>query len=155
MKTAELVSKLKEFGYFVDRKEGGLSSEYLAISGIDNYLIATVSEKYYGVVNTDIYEGYNDSQDHNVIFRMLIKYAMTPLEEREDTKKYLVHLFPDEEGYLNLDSSSDELALSDSENTVGYQTEFTEKEYNKLREQYITWLPKFDKDDQRFEEVEQ
>lgn len=155
MKTAELVSRLKELGYSVDRKNIGLSSEYLAISGVDNYLIATVSEKYYGVLNTDIYMRYNEPQEHNPIFRMLIKYAMTPLDEREDTKKYLVHLFPDEEGYLNLDISSDELALSDSENMGGYQTEFTEKEYNKLREQYINWLPKFDKDDQRFEEVEQ
>lgn len=160
MKTSELVSGLEKLGYFVDRKDIGLSSECLAISGIDNYLIATVSEKYYGVLNTDIYTGYNETQEHNPIFRMLIKYAMTPLDEREDTKKYLVHLVPEEEGYLNLVESShdgldDALLLIDGDNTGGYQTEFTEKEYNELQSKYPRWLPKFDKDDQRFEEVAQ
>ena len=155
MKTTELVSELKELGYFVDRKERGLNSEYLAISGADNYLIATVSEKYPGVLNTDIYKGYNEKQEHNPIFRMLIEYALTPLDKREDTNKYLVHLVPDEEGYLNLNISSDDLALTDRDNTVGYHTEFTEKEYKELQSKYPQWLPKFDKDDQRFEEVEQ
>lgn len=155
MKTTELVSELKELGYFVDRKEDGPSSEYLAISGADSYLIAMVSEKYPGVLNTDIYKGYNENQEHSPIFRMLIKYAMTPLDEREDTNKYLVHLFPGEEGYLNLDISSDNLALTDRDNTVSYHTEFTEKEYKELQSKYPQWLPQFDKDDQRFEEVEQ
>lgn len=155
MKTSELVSKLKELGYFVDRKGGGFSSEYLAISGDDRYLIATVSEKYPGVLNTDIYTGYNDKPEYKAIFRMLIKYAMTPLEEREDTNKYLVHMLPDEEGYLNLDIASGKVALTDRDTTVSYQTEFTEKEYNELQSKYSQWLPKFDKNDQRFEEVEQ
>lgn len=155
MKTTELVSELKELGYFVDRKEEGLSSEYLAISGADSYLIATVSEKYPGVLNTDIYKGYNDNPAASAVLQMLIEYAMTPLDEREDTNKYLVHLFPGEEGYLNLDISSDDLALTDRDNMVSYHTEFTEKEYNELQSKYPQWLPKFDKDDQRFEEVEQ
>ena len=156
MKTKELVSELKEIGYFVERKDDGLSSEYLAISTADNcYLIATVSEKYPGVLNTDIYKGYNDNPAASAVLRMLIEYAMTPLDEREDTNKYLVHLFPGEAGYLNLDISSDDLALNDRSNTVGYHTEFTENEYKELQNKYPQWLPKFDKDDQRFEEVEQ
>lgn len=155
MKTKELVSGLKELGYFVDRKEGELSSEYLAISGADSYLIATVSEKYPGVLNTDIYKGYNEKQEHNPIFRMLIKYAITPLDEREDAKKYLVRLVPEEEGYLNLYIPSDELSIADSDEMGDYQTEFTEKEYKELQSKYSQWLPKFDKDDQRFEEVVQ
>jgi len=154
MKTTELVSELKEIGYLVERKERGHNSEYLAISTADGYLIAMVSEKYYGVLNTDIYAGYNESQEHNVVFRMLIKYAMTPLDEREDTNKYLVHLFPGEKGYLNLGISSDKIALTDRDNTVGYHTEFTEKEYKELQSKYPQWLPMFDKDDPRFREVE-
>lgn len=154
MKTKELVSELKELGYFVDRKEGGLSSEYLAISTADNYLIATISEKYPSVLNTDIYKGYNDNPGASAVLRMLIEYSMTPLDEREDTNKYLVHLFPGEEGYLNLDISSDDLALTDRYNTVGYHTEFTEKEYKELQNKYPQWLPKFDKDDPRFIEVQ-
>ena len=160
MKTTELVSMLKEIGgYLVERKDSGHNSEYVAISTADDYLIATVSEKYYGVLNTDIYMGYNNSQEHNVVFRMLIKYAMTPLDEREDIKKYLVHMVPEEEGYLNLDNSldipSDELSISDGDEEGDYQTEFTEKEYKKLQSKYSQWLPKFDKDDVRFEEVAQ
>jgi len=158
MKTKELVSELKEIGYFVERKDDGLSSEYLAISTADNcYLIATVSEKYYGVLNTDIYAGYNESQEHNAILRIIVEYAMTPLDERKDTKKYLVKLLPVEEGYLNVDNSldsySDELSLSDGNEMGDYQTEFTEKEYNELQNKYPHWLPKFDTDDPRFKEV--
>ena len=131
MKTSELVSKLKEIGYcHIERKQPGCPAEYLAISVDNCYLIATVSEKYPGVLNTDIYKGYNEKQEPNPIFRMLIEYAMTPLDEREDTNKYLVHLFPGEEGYLNLDIYSDDLELTDRDNMVGYHTEFTEKEYN-------------------------
>jgi len=130
MKTSELVSKLKEIGYcHIERKQPGCPAEYLAISVDNGYLIATVSEKYYGVLNTDVYTGYNEKQEHNVVFRMLIKYAMTPLDEREDIKKYLVKLLPVEEGYLNVDNSldsySDELSLANSDDMGDYQTKFT------------------------------
>jgi len=160
MKTKELVSTLKEIGgYHVERKERGHNSEYLAISTTDGYLIATVSEKYYGVLNTDVYTWYNEKQEHNVVFRMLIKYAMTPLDEREDIKKYLVKLLPVEEGYLNVDNSldsySDELSLANSDDMGDYQTKFTEKEYRELQSKYPQWLPEFDKDDPRFREVAQ
>ena len=159
MKTSELVSGLKELGYLVDRKDSGLSSEHLAISAANGYLIATVSEKYYGVLDTDIYAGYNENQEHNAILRIIVEYAMTPLDERKDTKKYLVKLLPVEEGYLNvynsLDSYSDELSLSDDNEMGDYQTEFTEKEYKELQSKYSQWLPKFDTDDPRFKEVAQ
>jgi len=155
MKTTELVSELKELGYFVERKERGHNSEYLAISTTDSHLIAMVSEKYYGVLNTDIYTGYNENQEHNVVFRMLIKYAMTPLDERGDTKKYLVKMLPVGDSYLNLEVPSAELSIADSDEMGDYQTEFTEEEYNELQSRYSQWLPVFDKDDQRFEEVGQ
>lgn len=46
MKTAELVSTLKELGgYLVERRDSGHNSEYLAISTADGYRIATVSER--------------------------------------------------------------------------------------------------------------
>ncbi|QBJ03541.1 hypothetical protein HWC09_gp003 [Lactobacillus phage 3-521] len=158
MKTSELVSKLKEIGYYhIERKQPGCNAEYLAISAANGYLIATVSEKYYGVLDTDIYAGYNESQEHNAILRIIVEYAMTPLDERKDTKKYLVKLLPVEEGYLNVDNSldsySDELSLSDGNEMGDYQTEFTEKEYNELQNKYPHWLPKFDTDDPRFKEV--
>jgi len=86
-------------------------------------------------------------------FQIILEYTLTPLDEREDTKKYLVHLFPNEECYLNLDFSSKELKLADSDNMEYCQTEFTEKEYKELQNKYSQWLPKFDKDDVRFEEV--
>lgn len=158
MKTSELVSKLKELGYYhVERKQSGCNAEYLAISVSNGYLIATVSEKYYGVLDTDIYAGYNENQEHNAILRIIVEYAMTPLDERKDTKKYLVKLLPVEEGYLNVDNSldsySDELSLSDGNEMGDYQTEFTEKEYRELQSRYPQWLPEFDTDDPRFKEV--
>jgi len=155
MKTSELVSKLKEIGYYhIERKQPGCNAEYLAISAANGYLIATVSEKYYGVLDTDVYAGYNESQEHNAILRIIVEYAMTPLDERKDTKKYLVHLLPTDDGYLNLDNVDDELLLDNIAETLGYQTKFTEKEYRELQKKYPQWLPLFDKDDQRFQEVE-
>lgn len=154
MKTSELVSKLKEIGYcHIERKQPGCPAEYLAISVDNGYLIATVSEKYYGVLNTDIYAGYNENQEHNPILRIIVEYAMTPLDERKDTKKYLVQLLPTDDGYLNSDNSSNELSLADSDEVGDYQTEFTEKEYNELQNKYPQWLPLFDTDDPRFKEV--
>lgn len=162
MKTTELVSKLKELGYYhIERKQPGCNAEYLAISTANGYLIATVSEKYYGVLDTDVYAGYNESQEHNAILRIIVEYAMTPLDEREDAKKYLVKLLPVEEGYLNVDNSLDsdsyydELSLDTSDGVGDYQTEFTEKEYRELQKKYPQWLPLFDTDDIRFKEVAQ
>lgn len=152
MKTSELVSKLNELGYPVKKDDSGLSSEYLAISTADNCLVAKVYERYYGVLNTDIDVGYNESQEHNPILKTIIDYAMTPLDKREGTKKYLVHLVPGEDGYLNSDLFSDELLLAGSDGMGDYQTEFSEQEYDELQSEYSQWLPKFDKDDVRFEE---
>lgn len=156
MKTSELVSKLKEIGCcHIERKQPGCPAEHLAISVDNGYLIATVSEKYYGVLNTDIYAGYNENQEHNPILRTIVEYAMTPLDERKDAKKYVVQLLPTDEGYLNSDLCSDELSLADSDEVGDYQTEFTEKEYNEVQSEYPQWLPIFDTDDPRFKEVVQ
>ena len=154
MKTAEVLSILKEIGYLVERKDSGTNSEYLAISTADDYLIATVSEKYYGVLNTDIYTGYNETQEHNVVFRVLLKYALTPLEEREDTKEYVIRMLPNGDNYLNQDRSDSHVFFSSKAETEMYKTQFTEKEYNELQEQNDIWLPKFDKDDPHFVEVQ-
>lgn len=154
MKTSELVSGLKEIGYLVDREERGHNSEYLAISTADGYLIATVSEKYYGVLDTDIYKGYNEKQEHNPIFRMLIKYAMTPLDKREDTKKYVVKMLPEGDNYVNQDNYDKHIFFSNKSETDRCKTHFTEKEYDEVQKQNATWLPVFDTKNPHFVEVQ-
>lgn len=85
-----------------------------------------------------------------------IKYALTPLDEREDEPRFYVRMVPKDSGgnsdvYLNLNKEYSFILIDDSCNDSNVQTIFTKSEYDKLQQEYSEWLPKFDKNDPHFE----
>lgn len=61
-----------------------------------------------------------------------IEYAFTPIDEREDVpKKYAIHLFSGDKGYLNYGKRHGYLTNDNTDTWSGnYQCLFTEQEYN-------------------------
>jgi len=92
----------------------------------------------------------NVSED---IAKLVLKLTFTPLEERIEKEKYFIHLFPGDNGYLNIDNNSN-LFLNTCVQTSGYKTIFTVDEINDLAEQYPnSGFVKFDDNSLMFEKV--
>lgn len=72
------------------------------------------------------------------LFYLIIEYAMTPLEEREEPKKYkLKHKLARGYSYLNYDEDEKELRFSTEKQIGVFKTNFTIQEWETLTGQ--TW----------------
>jgi len=70
----------------------------------------------------------------NKLYMILAELAMTPLEEREEDKKYFIHVFKGEDGYLNIvNNVINEIVITDNRSADGFKTEFTNDEINQLK----------------------
>lgn len=82
------------------------------------------------------------------ILEALYELSKTPFDEREEEKKYyLKHKFllsDNEYNFLNYLSNDDSWDLSSLANCSGYQTKFTQKEIEELKEKYDTTLDDFE-----------
>lgn len=164
MKTSFLVSKLKSMGYQVKVKplvkgKSLMKGNVIFVYTPDGNYAGHVCTKVFGTLSTDTWvatsgkSGYASRKVNNLV-EALTTYALTPLDKREDTKKYLVKMLPKGEYYLNQSMEDKHILFSGRVETDKFKTEFTEEEYNKLQERYAIWLPKFDKDDPHFVEVQ-
>lgn len=159
MKTSFLVLKLESMGYKVKVKPLMVLGETIFVYTNDGNYAGHVCTKLFGTLSTDTWvttsgKSCYDPDDLKNLVEALTTYALTPLDKREDTKKYLVKMLPKGEHYLNQIRDGNQISFSSSRDVDKYKTEFTEDEYNKLRERYAIWLPKFDKDDPHFVEVQ-
>ena len=163
MKTSFLVLKLKYMGYQIKVKplvtgKDQMKGEVIWVYTSDGNYAGHVCTKVFGTLSTDTWvttsgKSHYSPYDTNHLLEALTTYALTPLDKREDTKKYLFKMLPKGEHYLNQRRDGNQILFSGSVETDRYKTEFTEEEYNKLQERYAIWLPKFDKDDPHFVEV--
>lgn len=163
MKTSELVSKLKSMGYQVKAKHMSLGYMVFVYTPDGKYA-GKVCTKVFGTLSTDTWvttsgKSDYDTDDVNNLVDTLTTYALTPLDEREDTKKYVVKMLPRGDNYLNQDINDKHIAFSSKDETEIFKTHFTEKEYRKLQSKYQSkysqWLPKFDTKDPHFIEVQE
>lgn len=84
MKTKEFIKRVEELGY-------PLTSSYYCwqIRNEENYLIAVVSKDVLYKISTD--SGYWDDisdEDKNKLLGLLIEFAKTSIEDRDEEKKY-------------------------------------------------------------------
>lgn len=87
-----------------------------------------------------------NSEDFEVI-KAAVALAETPLEEREEEKKYyLRHRFLEITAcsYLNRDRELQELNLNDKAQFNDMQTQFTQAEIDEIKEKYNTDLKDFE-----------
>lgn len=102
-----------------------------------------------GFINTDFGTMYYFNEKPRVeMLEALCELSMTPIEKRQEKKKYyLKHRFLIEEGgcnYLNYDHSLRELNLSDIGQSKSIQTQFTKEEIDEIEKKYDTDLQDFE-----------
>lgn len=134
MKTKEFIKRVKELGYncFTNGSYIFINKGYPWIATI------ALDRMYYMELWT------ND----NKLGELCMEYARTPIEEREEEKRY--YLIKKElkfyEGvykYLNLYIEKNTFTLLDESEIENYKTQFTQKEIDKIKEEQHTDLSEF------------
>ena len=138
MKTSELIQKLRESEYarYGEWKE--------ARQRVDRFTSL--------IINDDVVAQFSPIGQWLYIFEdcpkdvrlLLSEYTSTPLEEREEEKKYRLHLhsgFAKRVGYLNLNTETKEYFFDSETEYAHAKTSFTQKEINTMPA-FTAWLLK-------------
>ncbi len=91
-------------------------------------------------------------EDKTKLFDLIVEYAKTPIDEREEEKKfYLKHRWfkpsPIYKNYLNYWIGNDEYWLDYKNESKEIQTQFTLKEIDEIKEKFNTDLKDFEPED--------
>lgn len=137
MKTSELIKRVMEIEGVDDY---GQSEEMLCFyASKQNVIVAYVNLIKKFKIATD-FGNFSKlpSFSQELLLDLLYQYAMTPLEEREEPKKYkLKHKLIRENGYLNYVESKKELIFSTDTEIRDIRADFTIQEWESLTKQ--TW----------------
>lgn len=145
MKTKEFIRRVEELGYFINEYVG-----YYEIRDVDKNLIAAISETNFLQLSTNYSKWYELSDiDKKELFDLLVEYAKTPIEDREEEKKfYLRHRWivnsAAGEGYLNWFLHDDIMRLSSTLQDSSAKTQFTLREIEEIKEKFDTDLKDFE-----------
>lgn len=143
MKTKEFIKKVKDLGfeyekaeevYFIYDNEG---TEYAAVCHTTPNQISNMKRAW----------DWLDKDVQEKLFDLLIEYAKTPVDEREEPKKYyLRHRWMKEEdyNYLSLYLEDNTYFLDDIEGFNWTENKFTLKEIEEIKEKYDTKLEDFE-----------
>ena len=137
MKTSEFIERVLEVEGVGSHKERG---SYVSFITRDGSMLASVFVKRthaFDTAWTSFHELKKQSKDH--LLTLIYEYAMTPLEAREEPKKYkLKHkLIRGNDGYLNYAGSKKELIFSSETEIRDIRATATIQEWESLTEQ--TW----------------
>lgn len=143
MKTKEFIKKVKELGFEIISM-----SDHLDIT-FNEYIIAGIYINQMYVMAFHPNEGML-FKNLDKLFDLLVEYAKTPLNEREEEKKfYLRHRWfnskPIYKNYLNYWIGTNEYWLDYKNETAEVKTQFTEKEIENIKNYNNTDLKDFKK----------
>lgn len=143
MKTKELIKRVEELRYLFHNYKNAV-----VIYGMNEKYAAQVwKDKRFKL---DMCSGNIDDLQDEVkgeLFDLLVEYARTPLDEREEEKKfYLKHKWMayENENNLTLCFPTGKYYLSHSTENNGYKTTFTLKEIEEIKEKFNTDLADFE-----------
>lgn len=114
---------------------------------VGDFVCATVSTVKRFFMSIDPGALYFNVEARQEIFEALYELSKTPIEERQDVKKYyLKHRFLEDgsRSYLNSDYRFQELYLNGSDQFEEIQTQFTQEEIDEIKEKYKTTLDDFE-----------
>lgn len=126
MKTKEFIEKVEELGFRAEESDSGID----VINGVFQHL-CHVSKTFRFVLDTDWTEfeeaGEATRED---LYKLAVEYANTPLEEREEEKKYRYKLRGVKEGsgYLNYSTDYLNYHFTSLLEVSGVTTKFTDSE---------------------------
>ena len=133
MKTSEFIKKINELGCNVKETEHSMivRKEYTHLAVIDK-------ENIYGFK----YFYHNDKD----LFKLCVDYTSTPIEEREEEKRYYLFKFNKkfyENEYLNYNKYYKHWGLGDDIEDAQYKTKFTCNEIEDIKKKFNTELSEF------------
>lgn len=153
MKTKDFIKRVEELGFKVKHQ---ITSGIYNISCFDeeddlSYTCSTVSGDEIYIIKNDFisFATLNEKVKKN-LFDLLVEYASTPIEEREEKKKYylkhkwLAQFTLDRKAFLNFNKTKKSYFLDTFESLIDYQTQFTQKEIDEIKEKFDTDLADFD-----------
>ena len=132
MKYSEAEKQIKalssEYSVRLDRFSGNFNVDYKGLE----VAYVSIKNQYSVGVWFEIY--FKTLPFSNKLYMILAELASTPLDERADRKKYFIHVFKGNYGYLNIDISTGKMK-TDSVNEMEFvKTKFTDKEIEQLKQ---------------------
>lgn len=141
MKTNEFIKRVKELGFEIKRAGSHIDIMF------NDFVIAGV---YTDRMHVMTFYSHEKLLLTNIdkLFDLLVAYAKTPVDEREEEKKfYLRHRWfkpsPIYKNYLNYWLRNDEYWLDYKNESSEIQTQFTLKEIDEIKEKFNTDLGDF------------
>ena len=143
MKTKDFIRKVEEMGF--DAEERG--NEVYLYGRVSN-CYAKISKEFKYTINTFYHEFmFLNEGDRGLLFDLIVEYISTPVDEREEEKKfYLKHKWLESVGnrYLIWDSGDKCYYLDDSAEYYSGKMKFTLKEIKEIKEKFDTDLVDFE-----------
>lgn len=146
MRTKEFIKKVKELGFRVQEL-----NNIINVCNYEERVYLVTIDKHNQFMLDNRCKGYMDLGDYDKseLLKLCYEYAKTPIEEREEPKKYfLKHKWMGHEKlkYLELDKQNDEWYLGHKYDTIfcTAKNEFTQKEIEEIKEKYNTDLSDFE-----------
>lgn len=144
--TKKFVKEVEKLGFAVEK---GGNGKYLWIKDSRKLFVAFVDTTEMYVFDT-AYNAFDELQecDKKNLFDLLVAYASTPTDEREEPQKsYFRFAGSVNNGifnYLNHDLEKDFLRLNDSHQLPMCKTQFTQKEIDDIKEKFGVTLSDFE-----------
>ena len=138
MRTKEFIKQVTSLGYEVDIKHGEMR-----ISWYGKECVCIDLEHQFGIY---IYWRNLGNNGHR-LFVICMEYARTPIEAREEEKKYYLRLknnfYQITYAYLTHDIQNDDYFSFGKHELKGTQNKFTQKEIDEIKKKYNTDLEEF------------
>lgn len=140
--TKEFIREVQELGLKTSEK----SDSILIYDGY--YQAACVYKNELFSINTSYAAFDNLSEElKEKLYSLIDEYARTPLDEREEQERFFLKFkieTDDDCNFLNYDKNDDEPTLDNSLETSNFQTRFTQKEIDKIKEKFGLTLSDFE-----------
>lgn len=153
MKTKDFITEVKKLGFKVNVQN--INNIWIENSNGSN--VAYVCRYKMYEFDTAFLAFENIPESHKVsLFNLLICYTRTPLEEREEEKKYYLRhkwLANNNLNYLNLYITKNEYDLESNSNLECFKTQFTKAEIEEIKERFNTSLDDFEQIQVKDEEI--
>lgn len=155
MKTQTFIKEVEQLGFYTltDGKDiyifdREISEEELYYED-DTYAIATIETDEYKdfVIKGKFIDRDTDVTKIYSLFKLIMEYTNTPVEERKEEKKYwLEHRFLESNPlkYLNFNRELGIFKLNTITQSENSQTQFTQEEIDEIKERYNTTLDDFE-----------
>ncbi len=148
MKIKEFKKEITDIGakYNLDLEVTENNFDFYIKSGTRPLASVSKSTTYLVIAGYAMYEKLEERLRRDLL-SVMYELASTPIDEREDEKKfYLKHRFLEIDGcnYLNYDYGFQDLNLNDKIQFDEIQTQFTQKKIEEIKEKYNTDLKDFE-----------